>query len=145
MDLVERQRLLEPVGLRPPGHPLVVVPAVAVQVGHLRGRPRRHLGGKAERVGLLEHVVVVADLILVERPLAQPRHEQLPEAAGDVLPHRVAAAVPGVEVADHADAGGVGRPDGEVDPVHAVDRPQLRPQPLVALPVPALRSTGGRS
>ena len=79
----------------------------------------------------------MADLELVERALAQPGHEQFPEAAGDVLPHGVAAAVPVVEVADHADAGGVGRPDGEVHALDAVDGAELRPQPVVALPVPA--------
>ena len=79
----------------------------------------------------------MADLVLVERAFAQPGNEQFPEAAGDVLAHGVAAAVPVVEVADHADAGGVGRPDGEVHPLDAVDGAQLRPQAVVALPVPA--------
>ena len=64
----------------------------------------------------------MANLVLVERPGAQPRHEQFPDAAGNVLAHRVAAAVPVVEVADDADAGGIGRPDGEVHAVDAVDR-----------------------
>ena len=79
----------------------------------------------------------MANLILVERSFAQARHEQFPETAGDVLPHGMAAAVPVVEIADHADARGVGGPDGEVHAVDAVDLPQLRPQPVVALPVPA--------
>ena len=48
------------------------------------------------------------------------------------------AAVPVVEIAHHADARGVRGPDGEVHPVHAVDRPQLGPQPVVTLPVAAL-------
>ena len=54
VDLVERQRLLQPVGLAALAHPLGVVPVVAVQVDHLRGGPRRHFGAEAERVGLLE-------------------------------------------------------------------------------------------
>ena len=110
---------------------------VAVQVSDQRGRPRRHLGGKAIGVGLLEDMFVVADLVLVAGAFAQPRNEDLPEAAGDMLPHGMAAAVPGVEVADHAHAGGVRGPDGEVHPVHAVDGPQLRPEPGIALPMPA--------
>ena len=80
----------------------------------------------------------MADLVLVERSFAQPRHEQLPKTAGNVLPHGMPAAVPVVEIADHAHTGGVGGPDGEIHPVDAVDPPQLRPQPVVALPVPAL-------
>ena len=79
----------------------------------------------------------MADLVLVERAFAQPGDEQFPEAAGDVLAHRMAAAVPAVEVADDADAGGVGGPDGEIHAVDAVDRAKLRPQAVVALPVPA--------
>ena len=92
---------------------------------------------KPKGSALLETSVAVADLVLVERAFAQPGDEQFPEAAGDVLAHGMAAAVPGVEVADHADAGGVGGPDGEVHPVHAVDRAQFGAEPVVALPVPA--------
>ena len=47
------------------------------------------------------------------------------------------AAVPVVEIADQAHAGGVGGPDGEIHAVDAVDLPQLGPEPVVALPVPA--------
>ena len=47
------------------------------------------------------------------------------------------AAVPIVEVADDAHAGGVRRPNGEVHAVDAVDLPQLGPKPVVTLPVPA--------
>ena len=139
VNLVERQRLFEPIRRPPAGHPVHVVPTVAVQVGHPRGRPRRHLGRKPERVRLLEYAsAVMADLILVERSFAQPRHEQLPKAAGNVLPHRMPAAVPVVEIAHQAHAGGVGGPDGEIHAVDAVDLPQLRPQPVVTLPVPPL-------
>jgi hypothetical protein len=48
----------------------------------------------------------------------------------------VQPAVPGVEVADHPDGAGVGRPDAEGGPGHPVDGrlvgAQLLPQPLVA-------------
>ena len=68
-------------------------------------------------------------------PRFDARDEQFPHAARDVLPHRVAAAVPPVEVADDADALGIRRPDGEVHAGHAVDRAQLCAELLVALPV----------
>ena len=135
VDLVERQRLVQPIGLRAAFQPRAIVPLVPVHVDHFRRRARRHLGAETERIGLLGHVVVVADLELVERSLAQPRHEQFPETAGDVLAHGVATAVPGVEIAHHAHAGGVRRPHREIDPVHAVDRSQLGPQTFVAAPV----------
>ena len=114
------------------------MPRVAAQIGDLRRRPRRHLGGQAERVGFLEDPVAVPDLVLVECSLAQPRHKKLPETAGNVLPHGMPAAVPVVEIAHDADARRVRRPDGEIHPVNAVDLPQLGPQPVVTLPVAAL-------
>ena len=79
---------------------------------------------------------MVPDLVLVERAFAEPGDEQFPEAAGDMLPHRVPAAVPAIEVADDAHARGVRRPDGKIDAVDAVDRPQVGAQAVVALPVP---------
>ena len=47
------------------------------------------------------------------------------------LPHRVPAAVPVVEVADHADPLRVRGPDGEVDAAEALVRPDVGAQPLV--------------
>ena len=52
---------------------------------------------------------------------ADAGQEHLPDAGLDALAHRVAAAVPAVEVADHADARGVRRPDREGDAVDALD------------------------
>ena len=46
------------------------------------------------------------------------------------LPHRVAAAVPVVEVADDADPQRVRRPDGEVDAAKAFVRRGGGPEPL---------------
>src|SRR5581483_3070255 len=43
----------------------------------------------------------------------QPRDGQLPHARFDAFAHRVAAAVPAVEIADDGDASGVRRPDRE--------------------------------
>jgi hypothetical protein len=51
--------------------------------------------------------------------------------------HLVGAAIPAVEVADHAHGIGIGGPDGEVDTGDASDRMQLRAELLVALPVAA--------
>ena len=76
------------------------------------------------------------DAEFVDRPFLQAGNEQFPDAAGNVFAHRMAAAVPGVEIADQADAAGVRRPDGEIHPRDAVDRPQLGAQPAVAIPMP---------
>ena len=54
---------------------------------------------------------------------------------GAAVPHRVAAAVPVVEVADHAHPLGVGRPDGEVDAPEPLVRAEVCPQSLVVAEV----------
>ena len=59
-------------------------------------------------------------------------------------PHRVAPAVPAVEVADHRDPGGVRRPDREM---HAPPRPHARSRARPAAPTGAgacLRGSGSR-
>src|SRR5690606_6275780 len=50
----------------------------------------------------------------------EPRHEELPDAGPAAHGERVAAAVPAVELADHADPLGVRRPDGEPHAANAV-------------------------
>ena len=52
--------------------------------------------------------------------------------------HRMHASVPAVEVADDADAMGVGRPDGEVDAVGAADAQRVRAELVVDAGVVAL-------
>ena len=135
MDFVERQRAVECVVLRPIGDPRCVVPVVAVEIGHLRRRAGRQLGGETVGIGLFEHLVAVADRVFVDRSLAQAGHEQFPRAGGDVFTHGVPAGVPGVEIADHADAVRIGCPDGEIDPLDPIDRAELGPQLAVAVPV----------
>ncbi len=78
VDFVERQRRVEPVGLLATGHPVGVVPVVAVEIGDLRGGARRHLGGEAVGVGLLEHLVVMANLVFVERARRPGRARTVP-------------------------------------------------------------------
>ncbi len=136
MDFVNRHRRIQRLAMLPAGHPFGVVPGVAVEVDDLRGRARRNFGREAVRVGLLDHVIAAADFIFIERALGQAGDEQLPDAAGDVLAHRVAATIPGIEIADDAHARGVRRPDGEVHPFDAADVAQVCPQLVITLPVP---------
>ncbi len=63
---------------------------------------------------------------LVQIAFAQTGHEQLPDPRARPQAHRMAATVPVVEGADHADPSGVGRPDREVDAGDAVHRPDVR-------------------
>ena len=79
-----------------------------------------------------------AQLELVDRPLAEPGDEDLPDADPAAPPHRVAPAVPAVEVADHRDARRVRRPDREMHARHAGMLDRMRAQPLPQAPMRAL-------
>ena len=79
-----------------------------------------------------------AHLELVMRALAHAGNENLPDARRAQRAHRMASPVPAVEIADHADALRVGRPDGEAGARHAVDRAQLRAELVVNPPLVAL-------
>jgi hypothetical protein len=46
----------------------------------------------------------------------------------------VKSPIPAVEIADHTDALGVGRPDGEAGSLHAIDGAQLRAQLIIEAP-----------
>ena len=124
VHLVDRHRLLVGCSLLPAPHPLVVVPGV----GGLEDDRRLgggHLRGVGHRVGLLPPGVVGPQHDeLVARARAGPGDEQLPHPGDAELAHRVLTAVPAVEVALHAQALGVRRPDGEGGagdrPAHAV-------------------------
>ena len=98
------------------------------------------LGSGADRVRLQgqQGAVGGAQLELVDRPLAEPRDEDLPDADPAAPPHRVAPAVPAVEVADHRDASGIRRPDREMDARHAGMLDRVRAETLPQTPMRAL-------
>ena len=73
--------------------------------------------GEAVGVGLLDQVAAVPalHLVFVDLALAEIGNEELPDAGGAPVAHRVPAAVPVIEVADHADPLRVRCPDREMD------------------------------
>ena len=94
---------------------------------------------KRERVGLQPQLPLARpELELVPRALLRARDEQLPEPGRAERAHRVQPAVPAVEVAHHADRGGIRRPDRERDAGDAVQLARVRAEPLVELLVPPL-------
>ena len=117
MHLVDRHRRAARVALRARGHPRrrrsrrsASVSRTTDAVDGRSSAPKptgSALSGSSVAVG-------ADDLVLVDRALADAGDEDLPDAGVDALAHRVAAAVPGVEVADDRDAPRVRRPDGEV-------------------------------
>ena len=140
VDFVARHWRAQGVALRAGFHPGRVVPGVSVQVGDDRGGAGTHLGAEAVGIGFFGMVVgfARADVELVAAAGRQTGHEQLPDPGLHMVEHRVHAVVPAVEVADHADAVGVGRPHAKQHAPVAVDLHRMRAQPVVNLPVTAL-------
>src|SRR5690606_26277340 len=122
VHLVDRHRRMEPVAPRALGEPAGVAPLVPRRAGDDGGGGRTVLEPLPERIGLdpQRAGLAVADLVLIERARVEPRHEELPDAGPAAHGERVAAAVPAVELADHADPLGVRRPDGEPHAANAV-------------------------
>jgi len=139
VQLVDAQRGAQRIARPPPRQPVRVGPRELAVVPHngrvLRGR----LEEEAIGVGF-EHDFPprVAELELIVRPGGHVRHEDFPHPRLPQRPHRVAAAVPVVEVAHHADAPGVGRPNRETGAGGAVQHAQLRPEFIVDAALVAL-------
>ena len=99
-------------GLLPGG----VGPAEAGQIVHLAAVGRPGLGMEGVGIGLVHQVPGPGDDgVLVDVVLLHARDEQLPDGSAVDLFHGVAARFPAVEVAHHADSGGVGGPQAEHD------------------------------
>ena len=101
------------------------------------------IGAELEGVGVgvdlhVDQAGVVAEFQLVQGPGLESWDEQLPDPAAAAGAHGVDPPVPGVEVPHHAGAGGVGGPDGELDPVHPLDTARVGAEEAIGVPVPAL-------
>ena len=113
--------------------PIVVLPVDVRFSDDARCGGRRRLERECKGVALERHAVAsrTDDLVLVECAFADARQKQLPDPGLDAPSHRVAAAVPGIEVAHDADAAGIGRPYREDDARYAVDDDRMCAEPLV--------------
>ena len=118
VDLVNGNRLPQPVALAAAAHPVVVAPLESGDVADDRGGARRRFRPEGVRVGLEQEAAARGpDLVLVDRPGAEVGDEQLPDARGAAKAHGMAPPVPAVEVPDDADPRGGRSPDGERHPV----------------------------
>ncbi len=140
VDLEDADRRTDRLGGTAGGEPGGVGPLEIVDASDHRGVLRPQLGARTQRIGLerQERAVGGTDLVLVDGALAEPGNEDLPDPDAAAPAHRVAAAVPAVEIADHGDPGGVGRPDGEVHPGDAGMLDGMGAQPLPQAAVGAL-------
>ena len=123
-----------PVPCRPLGHPSLVGPIVGIEVANLGSCAGGRFAGERIRVGLLSRIGLSLgdDAVLVQRTIANPSNESLPYAGTAAPSHGVATAVPIVEVADHRDRIGVGRPDREPRPDVLASVRRVRTQALKA-------------
>src|SRR5262249_27183148 len=80
-----------------------------------------------------------ANLELVALPFLDAGEEDLPHTRWSKTAHRMQPPVPTVEVADDADAIGVGRPHTEVDSIRFADPHQVRAELVINARVLALR------
>ena len=119
MHFIDRHRPALPLLVAAPGrHPVLVPPLIAAAVPDDRRGVGRPFEEAAARIGLEDRQAIGADdLELVGIADAEIRDEDFPIPARAQRPHRVHASVPGVEVADHADAFRIRRPDREVHTV----------------------------
>ena len=135
MHLVDGDRLVKIVGAaarRRRRHPLR-------QRRHQRGGIRAHLRLKGVRIGFqLGIAVAIDDFIFVQLAGPHAGQEQLPNAVLTPQTHRMAAAVPEVELPHHRDALGVGRPDRKTDAVDAIQRNEVGAQPFIGTQMRAL-------
>ena len=127
VHLVDVHRPVAQVLIAPRLHPAGIAPSVLVDIPHHRGAGGADLREEGVRIGLDSQVPLAgADLVLVLVAFLEARHEGVPDAGAAEPPHRMPAAVPLVEGADHAHAFGVGRPHGEDHARHAVDGERVR-------------------
>ena len=98
-----------------------------------------HFRAEAERVGFQRQQAAAArdDLVFVFVVGARARHEDFPIAVA-AHAHGMAAAVPEIEIADHADALRIGRPHREADASDAVERDDMGTELFVQPQVVAL-------
>ena len=121
VDLVDAHRAVVLVDARAAVHPVLVTPLVAAEVENHAAGLRSMLGEERVGIGLQKHIAVLAaNLEFVVRALVHAGEKDFPNARRNQLAHRVRAAVPVVEVADHAHALGGRRPDREMHARHLV-------------------------
>src|SRR5208283_5412385 len=112
MDLVNGYGRLKPVSLLPRPHPLIIRPAVLIQVPYHGRALRPELGIEGKGVGLLREKSLISrfHLELVSGPLLGTGDEEFPGTRRAPHAHHVPSSVPIVEITDNAYAESVRRP-----------------------------------
>lgn len=118
VDLIDRHRLMNRIARGTLCHPGIVAPVMAAKRPHNAGGLGREFGVETVGVALVLRGAELGEHgIFVGGPAFEARHEYFPDAAV-AQAHRMAGAVPAVEIAHHAHHRGVGSPHREA---HAID------------------------
>ena len=125
MNLINAHGLVQSVCRTSTIHPLRVIPLEGIEVGDDIGGLRRQLGSKSIRITLVDRVPMLIHAEFVFLAVSEPGNEQLPDSAGDVFPHGVAATIPVIEVAHNIDAASVRCPNSKVHARHTIDRADM--------------------
>ncbi len=105
---------------------------------------RAHLRLEGVRVRFnTQLAAVIDDFKLIELTVVRARHKQLPDTHFAAEAHRMAAAIPEVEIAHHRDALRVRRPDAKARAVHVVNYRAVRAQGFVRAQMGAFRQQPG--
>ena len=127
MHFVGRDGSVRLVAIMARPQPLVVVPLI-IQFPHDRCRARWDLVVITVGVSLVDlvHVIARAQVIFVDRPMAQSGDKRLPHAGAGPRIHGMRIGIPAVEGANHRDALRVGRPHHEIGAALAVELDHMR-------------------
>src|SRR5690606_8655127 len=110
MDLIDADGLVGALPLLPARQPAAVLPVVLMLVADDGSGGGWNLVRPSDRVRFQrqDFPVNADDLVFVELASGQARNKQLPDADTQPFAHGMAPSVPGVEIADHADAARIG-------------------------------------
>src|SRR5208283_1514837 len=135
VHFVNGNGLLQPIFRSTLLQPIPIVPGMLIEPGNDRTGVRPEFRAETVRIGLQwEQVVLRADeLVFVDDSLVEFRKEKFPHARIASRTHRVHPAIPAVEVANHADPQGVGRPHGEVHAGNPFERSYMRTELFVSV------------
>ena len=132
VDFIDAQRRAQGIALPPLNEPIFIRPNEFVDVpddGCVLGR---RLEEETERISAQTDISMqIPHFVFVMRALTDAWDKYLPHTGRSQRAHLVEAAIPGIEIANHADALGIRRPDGEAGARDAVDGAQLRSEFVV--------------
>src|SRR5436190_3943546 len=132
VKFIDADRRLQRIGFRSAVNPCLIGPLEFPVVPNDGIVARVAFEEEAERVGLLDDVpLAIANFVFVLVALLYARDKNFPDAGLAKRTHQVETAIPIVEVADDADALGVGGPDGEAGAGHAINSAQLGAQLII--------------